>query len=59
MFIKLLNNQFYGNLLDTGIVFIILCLVYFLLRLFLMRRLRSNKVRKKVSARLNYVFVLF
>jgi small-conductance mechanosensitive channel len=64
MFVKSLNNQFYGNLLDTAIVFVIISLIYFLFRIFLfriflLRRLSEDKMKKKVSARLNYVFILF
>lgn len=58
MFVKLLNNQFYGNLLDTAIVFVVLCVIYFLFRVFLLRRLSENKAKTKVTARLNYIFIL-
>jgi small-conductance mechanosensitive channel len=59
MFVKFLNNQFYGNLLDTIVIFIVICIIYSLFRFFLIRRISGTKSKKKAVARLNYISFLF
>lgn len=58
MFMKLLNNQFYANLLDTMVVFLAFCAIYLVCRIILFRKLSTQKMRTKAFARLNYISIL-
>lgn len=60
MFSQIMNNQFYGNLIDTGIAIFILGLAYFFTRLIISRFTKiKHKNKKKSLARLNYILAIF
>lgn len=58
MLANILENPISNNLLETGFVFIILSIVYFCLRFFFSRKLTSTKSKKRLRARLVYIFIV-